>query len=108
MDAPPENAASPFGFLVVGILLCAGFGFAAVDFHAGGQGYDWSSRYFIAQTIAAMIIGSVLGLLLGLILDATITDSGKRRTLLAVAWTALAVGVFAFMVLRPAFQAARE
>ena len=103
------NASTPnqSGFLIVCLLLGIGGGFAPFDIYAGLDGYGWLSRYYLNQTLVAMVAGGTLGLLVGWLLDTKIKTPLRRSSTAGWLWAILCICVFLFLFLRTSLQGVR-
>jgi hypothetical protein len=97
-----------FGWLVCGLLFGAGLGFALVDVRAARAGYDWSSGRFLDETLPCTIGGAYVGIAVGVVFDAAGRALEWTRAAIRWAWWFLLFSLFAYELIRPALECARE
>ena len=104
-----QLAASFFGWVVYGLLVGAGLGFAMVDLRSAENGSSWNGVHAVGDPLASIVGGCVVGILAGIAVDVSSQGSTWRNTALRVAWLLVPLFVIAYYpMLRPFFEWARE
>jgi hypothetical protein len=106
--SPRQPLTKVFGWLVYGLLLGAGLGFALLDLRAARAGYYWYSRYYVDDVVAYPLGGAFIGIVIGAVVDLMSRASTWGNAALRRVWCLLPFLLLWYELLRPAFQCARE